>query len=130
MRKLLSDERVQETFRYLICGISTVVVNIALYHVLSEYGNIGTLTANTIAFFLAVLYAFFGNSIYVFRTKCTWRRFWEFMMMRIGTLAIDNIGMYLMVSWQWNDILAKCVVNVVIIAINYIFSKLLIFKKK
>ena len=50
--------------------------------------------------------------------------------MRIGTLVIDNGGMVLMVTWGINDMVAKCVVNVIIIGINYIFSKLFIFKKK
>ena len=117
-----------ETFRYLICGISTVLVNVISYELLSAFW--GTLLANTVAFFIAVFYAFWTNSIFVFRVPCTWKSFWEFMGMRIGTLLIDNGGMMLMVDWGIHDLIAKCVVNVVIIGLNYIFSKLFIFKKK
>ena len=128
MRKLIKREMFWETFRYLVCGISTVLVNIISYELLSLLW--GTLLSNTLAFFIAVFYAYWTNSIFVFRVTCTWKSFWQFIGMRIGTLVIDNGGMVLMVAWGINDLIAKCVVNIIIIGINYIFSKLLIFKKK
>lgn len=50
--------------------------------------------------------------------------------MRIGTLVMDDGGMVLLTRWGWNDLLAKCAVNMVGIALNYLFSKLFIFRKK
>ena len=128
MGKLIKHEVFWETFRYLLCGISTVLVNIISYELLSL--RWGTLLSNTLAFFIAVFYAYWTNSMFVFRVPCTWKSFWEFIGMRIGTLLIDNGGMVLMVAWGIDDLVAKCVVNVIIIGINYIFSKLFIFKKK
>ena len=124
-----SKEFFLETFRYLVCGISTVLVNIISYKFLSTY-IWGTLASNTSAFLISVLYAYFTNSIFVFRVKCTWKNFREFFGMRIGTILIDNGGMMLLIWLGVNDIIAKCVVNVIIIGLNYIFSKLFIFKKK
>ena len=49
--------------------------------------------------------------------------------MRIGTLIIDDGGMWLLLQNGVNDLAAKIVVNAVIIVINYLASKLLIFKK-
>ncbi|HIT19793.1 MAG TPA: GtrA family protein [Candidatus Fimivivens faecavium] len=128
MNKYVLNQTFHETIRYLICGATTVAVNVVAYHLLSCWME--PLTANTIAFFIAVLYAYFGNSLFVFRTGYTWKNFSEFMAMRIGTLFIDNGGMYLMLNWNWNDLAAKCIVNFIIIALNYILSKLLIFKNK
>lgn len=128
MGKFIKHEMFWETFRYLVCGISTVLVNIISYELLSLQW--GTLLSNTLAFFIAVFYAYWTNSMFVFRVPCTWKSFWEFIGMRIGTLLIDNGGMVLMVAWGIDDLIAKCVVNVIIIGINYIFSKLFIFKKK
>lgn len=117
-----------ETFRYLVCGVSTVIVNIVVYRLLSYQCD--TLIANTVAFILSVLYAYFTNSLFVFRVRLTWKNFREFFGMRIGTIFIDN-GMLLLLIWLgMHDMLAKCIVNVVIIGLNYIFSKLFIFKKK
>lgn len=128
MLNFLTHKMFWETFRYLICGISTVLVNVVSYQLLSSIW--GTLASNTLAFFIAVLYAFWANSVFVFRVPCTRKSFCQFMGMRIGTLLIDDGGMLLMVEMGVNDLIAKCIVNVVIIGINYIFSKLFIFRKK
>ena len=117
----------RETLAYLIFGILTVIVNIAAYKLLKP--AMGDMAANTLAFFIAVLFAYWTNSSFVFRAEHTWRNFGQFMAMRIGTLFIDDGGMYLLLLWQVNDVLAKCAVNVVIIAINYLASKLVIFRK-
>ena len=127
------DERLKkiltgETFRYLVFGVLTVVVNVAAYKLLSLVW--GSMAANTAAFFIAVLFAYWTNSTFVFRAPHTWKNFLEFMGMRIGTLAIDDGGMYVLLAAGMNDLLAKCVVNVVIIAVNYLCSKFFIFKKK
>lgn len=124
LRKLLTGE----TLRYLAFGVLTVVVNIVSYRLLApEWGTLG---ANTAAFFIAVLFAYFTNSRYVFRVAFTWKSFLEFMLMRLGTLVIDDGGMVLLIHWGCNDLLAKCVVNVIVIGLNYLFSKLLIFRKR
>ena len=128
MRKLIRDFFSPETLRYLVVGLLTVAVNIIIYKLLEP--EFGTFWANTTAFFVAVLFAYWTNSRFVFRVPITWKSLTEFMVMRIGTLVIDDGGMLLLTSWGWNDIFAKVLVNIVIIGINYLFSKLLIFRKK
>lgn len=127
MRKLFRKFLTGETLRYGIFGLLTVAVNIASYRLLTP--SLGTLAANTAAFLIAVLFAYFTNSRYVFRVPYTWKRFLEFVSMRIGMIFIDDGGMLLLMRWGWNDLLAKIVVNVVIIGLNYLFSKLFIFRK-
>lgn len=116
-----------ETFLYLVFGVLTVVVNIVSYKLLALV--CGALAANTAAFFIAVLFAYWTNSTFVFKSSHTWKNFTQFIGMRIGTLAIDDGGMWLLLALNVNDLLAKCVVNVIIIVINYLASKLIIFKK-
>ena len=117
-----------ETLRYLVFGVLTVVVNIASYRVLEPV--CGSMAANTAAFFIAVLFAYWTNSTFVFRVRHTWKNFMQFMGMRIGTLVVDDGGMWLLLRWGCNDIVAKCVVNVVIIIINYVVSKAIIFRNQ
>ncbi len=118
----------KETFRYLLFGGLTVVTNIAAYQILNMIW--GDMAANTAAFFIAVLFAYWTNSTFVFRMPHTWKNFSQFVGMRIGTLVIDNGGMYLLLAWGMNGLLAKCIVNIVIIVINYLLSKLIIFRRK
>ncbi len=117
-----------ETFRYLVFGALTVLVNVAAFKLLDLICD--SILANTLAFFIAVLFAYWTNSTFVFHAPHTWKNFLEFMGMRIGTLLIDDGGMFLLLQWGCNDLVAKCVVNVFIIVINYIASKLLIFRKE
>lgn len=117
-----------ETFRYLVFGVLTVVVNIVSYRVLASV--CGSIVSNTAAFFIAVLFAYWTNSTFVFRVGHTWKNFVQFMGMRVGTLAVDDGGMWLLLKWGCNDIASKCVVNVAIIIINYIASKTVIFRKQ
>lgn len=128
MRELLRKILTGETLRYLAFGFLTVVVNVLSYRLLRL--AVGALAANTAAFFLAVFFAYFTNSRFVFRAPFTWKSFTQFFLMRAGTIIIDDGGMLLLIRWGWNELLAKCVVNALIIALNYLFSKLFIFRKK
>lgn len=117
-----------ETFRYLVFGILTVVVNIVAYRILSLW--MAPLPANTLAFFIAVFFAYYTNTYFVFQVSFTKKNFFQFMAMRIGTIFLDDGGMFLLLFWGWNDFLAKCIVNGAIIVLNYLFSKLVIFRTK
>lgn len=123
-----ADVPMKETLNYLIFGVLTVAVNILSYELLSIV--LGMLTANTLAFFIAVFFAYWTNSTFVFHVQRTWKNFLQFMGMRIGTLLIDNGGMYSLMLLAVNDFSAKCVVNGIIIVINYVASKWIIFRKK
>ena len=127
MYKRVKKLKESEMFQYLLFGVMTVVTNTISYCILSIW--LETLAANTIAFFLAVLFAYWTNSRFVFCVSCTWKNFLQFMGMRIGTLFIDNGGMVLLLNWGWNSLFAKCIVNGIIIVLNYVFSKLFIFRK-
>ena len=127
MMELLRKLWGNENFRYILFGSFTVFVNILTYQGLSLV--CGDMVSNTIAFFVAVLFAYWSNSALVFRTSCTWKNFSQFMGMRIGTLFIDNGGMYLFLLWGVGSLKAKCVINVIIIGINYLMSKLIIFRR-
>lgn len=124
MRK---KEFFRETFTYLLCGILTVGINIFIYRLLAVYFE--KILSNTIAFFIAVIFAYWSNSTFVFHKPLSRASFFRFLGMRIGTLLIDDVGMWLMLSWNVPDLLAKCIVNFIMIAINYLVNKLIIFRK-
>ena len=87
----------KELILYGIFGVLTVIVNIISFKLLSIL-NIPLLYANTIAFFIAVVFAYYTNTKFVFNDKFTKENFISFMSMRISTLFIDNIGLYYLVS--------------------------------
>ena len=119
----------KEFILYGIFGVLTVIVNIISFKLLSIL-NIPLLYANTIAFFIAVVFAYYTNTKFVFNDTFTKKNFISFMSMRISTLFIDNIGLYYLVSISVDELIAKRIINIIIILINYICSKFIIYKKK
>lgn len=119
----------KETFLYLFFGGLTVLVNIAVFTALDSAG-FDVLFSNTIAFFIAVAFAYYTNTKYVFESQFTFANFTQFFGMRITTILIDNGGMFLLIYWGVHKLFAKIIVNVVIIILNYICSKFFIFKKE
>lgn len=118
----------RETIAYLFFGGLTVLVNILLFTLFDLF--FAELTANTIAFLLSVQFAYMTNTKFVFCAPYTRQNFLQFWGMRIGTIFIDNGGMWILLALGSNKFIAKCLVNIVIIVLNYIFSKFFIFQKK
>lgn len=97
----------------------------------SEY-----LDANLIAWVAGVIFAFVTNKLFVFESK-SWKpsvagkEFTGFVGARVFSLVVEMLGMFVMVTLlTWNELIAKLIVGVIVIIMNYIFSKLLIFRKK
>ncbi|MBP3697099.1 MAG: GtrA family protein [Clostridia bacterium] len=95
----------------------------------SEY-----LDANTIAWVAGVLFAFFTNKLFVFESK-SWapavalKEFVGFVGARLLSFIAESVLMFLMVTvLSMNELIAKIIVAVVVIIMNYVFSKLFIFK--
>lgn len=130
MRKLFElVKKYRETLDYLFFGVLTVAVNTALFLGL-DYFLKNELAANTIAFLLAVQFAYMTNTKFVFKAKFTKQNFLQFWGMRIGTIFIDNGGMWILLALGTHKLIAKCIVNIVVIILNYIFSKFFIYRKR
>ncbi|WP_430743267.1 GtrA family protein [Bacillus atrophaeus] len=120
---------------YIIMGIFTTVVNISSFYILVEILDTDYKTATVIAWILSVLFAYITNKIYVFQQKTSdmrslMRELTAFFSVRLLSLGIDLGMMILLVSqFHTNETLAKILDNVVIVAVNYIASKWLVFKK-
>lgn len=131
MIKKISDKILnKEVILYLFFGGVTTVANIIVFKLL-RIASLSLFISNSIAWVVAVLIAYFTNRKYVFDSKNDSKKeFTSFIFFRILTLVIDMILMYLFVSlFKINDLISKIIVNVVVIILNYVFSKLIIFKK-
>lgn len=119
---------------YIFFGGITTLVNIGVFAVLDKM-NWNYQLANIIAWFLSVLVAYLTNKVWVFSSHYTTFKafiieFVEFYFFRALTLIIDVIIMYIGISMLgWNAILVKVIDNVIVIIVNYVFSKWYIFKK-
>ena len=87
---------------------------------------------NLISWLLALIFAFFTNRSFVFKStnKNILKEAYSFTQSRIVTLLIDMFLMFICVTvFGFNDKIVKLVVQVIVIVLNYIFSKMFVFKK-
>jgi putative flippase GtrA len=125
----------KEIIMYLIFGVLTTLVNIITYTISTRIFQIDVYPSNVIAWIFSVLFAYITNRKYVFNSKANGikeisKEIFSFYICRVATFLIDMLIMYLMVDMmKIDDLVSKVVVNVVVIILNYIFSKLIIFRK-
>ncbi len=129
-------KKYKETILYLIFGILSTIVNIGAYVICTRFFNIEFLISNWIAWIAAVIFAYITNKFFVFESKdinikFLIKEFSSFVSCRILSGVIEMILMYIMISlMSINDFIVKIITNVVVIILNFIFSKLIIFKNK
>lgn len=131
MKELLL--KYKEILLYLIFGGLTTLVNILVYALCTKILSINWAVSNVIAWILSVLFAYVTNRKYVFESKSEniFKEMSSFFGFRLLSFVLDMGFMYLFVDMiQMNDMIAKVIVQVIVIVLNYIFSKLFIFKKK
>ena len=121
---------------YLIFGVLTTLINMAVYYALYEGFNIPNIVSNTNAWIVAVVFAFITNKVWVFRSKSlepgvVFKEFSAFLLARVSTGLLDTLIMYVGVDLlNGRPLFSKIISNVFVVILNYIFSKLFIFRKK
>ena len=127
-----------EKINYLIFGGLTTAVNYVVFFLInapiqSEYAYI---IANGVAWVAAVTFAFVTNKIFVFQSKTSGgkallREAGSFVAARLASLLFEYSWMILAVeALRMNEYVAKIIASVVVVILNYFFSKLFIFRKK
>ncbi len=125
-----------EMISYIVFGVLTTAVNIVSFGLFRTVLHWELLAANTLAWILSVAFAFITNKLIVFKSKSFeaglfFRELITFVGARLLSLGVDTLGMLLLVNvLAWNDWIAKIIMNVIVIIINYVLSKQIIFKNK
>lgn len=142
MKKLINwcfdiYKKYKEIWNYLIFGGLATLLNVGVFVVLNFFLGVGLYqVSNVISILAAVFFQYFTNRFFVFeRKKQTkkeiWSEFVKFMSARAVTALLDMGIMYVGVSLLLiNEIIMKIFTQVVVIILNYIFSKFLVFTSK
>ena len=128
--------RYRSIIMYGIFGVLTTAVNIVSYYVTYNVIGIPNVPSTAIAWLLSVLFAFVTNKLWVFESKSldretVIREAVSFFACRIATGVLDVAIMFVAVDVMgWNAMLWKLVSNALVIVLNFVASKLFIFKEK
>lgn len=126
----------RETILYLFFGAFTTLVNIVSYLFFTRVILFNFMVANALAWILAVLFAYVTNKFFVFESKrieikFLLKEFFSFISFRLLSGAVEMLIMYVVIDLLFvNDVIVKVFTNIVVIALNYLFSKMIIFKNK
>ncbi|WP_405283299.1 GtrA family protein [Methanobrevibacter sp.] len=121
----------RELVLYVFFGALTFLVNIVTYFIFEDLMGINYLISNILAWFFSVLFAYVTNRIWVFESKSPdiLKEMSLFFGGRIFSGAVDTGLMYLFIDvLMISDLISKIVVQVIVIILNYVFSKLIVFK--
>ena len=140
----------KELISYVFFGVLATVVNLVSFKIFDAIlGENLYLVTNVVSWLITVIFAYFTNKLWVFESK-SWKasvvikELIGFFGARIFSLVVEEAGLWLMIdichmgniSWDIlgfnlsGNMIAKIIMQVVVVILNYVFSKLIIFKHK
>ena len=126
----------KELILYVFFGGMTTLVNFLIYYPLIWWTDVNYLWANVLSWIGAVIFAFFTNKAYVFEDKTNTfsaylKKFIAFIAARLFSLGAETLFMYIGVDMMnVGEGIVKIPVAVIVVILNYITSKLFVFRKK
>ena len=129
-------EKHWDILSYLFFGGLTTVVNYLIYLPCYNLLHLSAAVSNGIAWVVAVAFAFLTNKPFVFKShdwsaKTVWPELVKFVGCRVGSGLLETGILFLCVDLlAWNGNIWKLVTSVLVVILNYVGSKLLVFRKK
>lgn len=133
MKKLL--QKYADVLSYLFFGALTTVVSLSIYWACGHLLHWSAAASNVLSWIGAVAFAFLTNKPFVFKShdwswKVTWPELTKFLGCRIGSGVLETVVIFVTVDLLlWNDMVMKIIMQVTVVILNYIGSKLLVFRK-
>ena len=129
-------DRYKDVIPYAFFGVCTTLVNIVVYWLCAHLLGMPVMVSTVLAWIASVLFAYVTNRKWVFHStargsRAVFKEIVSFFTCRLATGAVDWLCMFVFVDLlKWNDLVIKVLANGLVIVLNYIASKVLIFKKK
>lgn len=123
----------KETISYLFFGVLTTLVNLAVYS-LGDFSGLDYRVSNVAAWIISVIFAYVTNKLFVFEST-SWRlpvltrEFISFVSCRLLSGIFEMAALIALVELLMiNKFIAKVIISIIVVLMNYVFSKLFIFK--
>lgn len=127
----------KEIIHYLVFGGLATIVNFVSYYLFARLLGIDEVISSGLSWFASVLFAYITNKLFVFESKTnTVKEFLKemitFFLARVLSGILCDVGTFaLMVKvFHINDIFSKIVTQIMVVIVNYVFSKFFIFKNQ
>lgn len=144
LRSLLQKYR--EQIMYLIFGAGTTIVSWVVFEYAYRWLGVRLVwLSNLLSFIAAVIFAYITNKLFVFRSRSwdprfLWKEISSFLAARIVSFFFEELGMILCVQvFHFGEysllgvdgaMVSKIALSVIVVILNYFFSKFVVFKKR
>lgn len=129
-------EKYKQVILYIIFGGLTTAVNVGVYIISYNVLGVSNIVSVVLAWILSVIFAFITNKFFVFGsndsgTRGAIQEFGKFIFARLATGGVDLLIMYATVDvLKWDAVLMKILANVIVVILNYVVSKKMVFNKR
>ena len=129
-------KKYEEVISYLFFGGLTTLVNYIVYLPCYNILHLSGAASNAIAWVVAVAFAYVTNKPFVFKShdwsaKTVVPELTKFVSCRIGSGLLETAIIFVLVDCLgWNGNIIKLLTSVLVVILNYVASKLLVFRKK
>ncbi len=151
MKSFFRKENIKELIKYIIFGVLTTLVSLLSFKLFDFLlGEKLYLVSNVLSWICSAAFAFVTNKVLVFGSKSRsakvlLRESLSFAGARLFSLGVEELGLWLLVSAIGmgqmqplqifsvsinGNMIAKVIMQVVVVILNYVFSKFIIFKKR
>ena len=128
-------EKYREVCVYIFFGGLATLVNFAVYYFCDWVLGFTPTISEIWAQIISIIFAFFTNKFFVFLSKnmsvkLVLKEFFMFGFCRAGALMLSILLVYIFIEQLgFNDFLIKALVSIIVVILNYIFSKYFIFRR-
>ena len=128
--------RYYDLIMYLVFGVMTTAVNYLVYLPCYNLFGLSASVSDMISWVVSVAFAFLTNKPFVFRShdwsaKVVWPELVKFVGCRVGSGVMETVILFVTVdTLRWNGNIWKLVTSVLVVVVNYVGSKLLVFRNK
>ena len=127
------NRKKQEAIAYIVCGFIIAIISIGTYQILL-FSGMEYQDANLISLVIGKSAAYIGNKKYVFKSECDnifaeIKEIFRFIAARGATMLLDYYGLIFVVDvLSWDESISKIIIVIIVVALNFILSRVLVFR--
>lgn len=134
LKKFLKDkDLLKHYFVYIVFGVLTTAVDWLSFWLLRRFvPSLNENISNALAVIISIIFAYFTNRKYVFKSNeiNKFMEFWKFFASRLFSLGVNVASFWFLTDIvSINEYIAKAIIAVFVVILNYITSKIFVFKK-
>lgn len=130
---VISDHKnklAQEIQRFVLCGLSTLVVNLMTMWLLVSIAGLNKVISLNMTAVVGFLYSYSVNKMLVFRKNELSHLNYgsRFFILQGALLLLNNFLFYAGVTWLgWHYLLVNCIIAVILSVLSFVLLKLTVF---